>query len=123
LRYAASAVAHILAIAGGTRDPETGEARVTPAERTPLCDLLRDIVGNPFRPAPAVDEAVLRWSDGTVRRIAEGIYEERAFDRLPILADALLDAGCDNEELLAHLRTEGPHVRSCWALDLLLGRE
>jgi hypothetical protein len=57
-----------------------------------------------------------------VRRIAEGIYEERAFDRLPILADALLDAGCDNEELIAHSRSEGPHVRGCWAVDLILGK-
>jgi hypothetical protein len=54
--------------------------------------------------------------------LAQAIYDERAFDRLPILADALLDAGCDNEELLAHLRSEGPHVRGCWAVDLILGK-
>jgi hypothetical protein len=85
--------------------------------------LLRDIFGNPFRPPPPVSQTVLAWNDGTVRRIAEGIYEERAFDRLPILADALLDAGCDDEELLAHCRGEGPHVRGCWAVDLILGKE
>jgi hypothetical protein len=65
---------------------------------------------------------VLTWNDGTVRRLAEAIYEERAFGRLPILADALLDAGCDNEELIAHCRSEGPHVRGCWAVDLILGK-
>ena len=58
-----------------------------------------------------------------VRRMAEGIYTGRAFDRLPILADALLDAGCDNEELIRHCRSDGPHVRGCWAVDLILGKE
>jgi hypothetical protein len=83
--------------------------------------LIREIVGNPFR-RPTVQQAWLRWNDGTVPRIAQGIYEERAFDRLPILHDALLDAGCDNEDILAHCRGAGPHVRGCWALDLLLAK-
>jgi hypothetical protein len=60
------------------------------------------------------------WNDGVVRRIAEGIYTDGAFDRLPILADALLDAGCDDEALLAHCRGDGPHVRGCWVVDLIL---
>jgi hypothetical protein len=94
---------------------ETDEAAVQAA-------LLRDIFSNPYRPSPPVPPAVLAWNDGTIRRIAEGIYEERAFDRLPILADALLDAGCDNEDILAHCRSAGPHVRGCWAIDLILGR-
>jgi hypothetical protein len=84
--------------------------------------LIRCIFGNPFRPSPPLPTAVLTWNDGTVRRIAVGIYEERAFDRLPILADALLDAGCDDEELIAHCRSEGPHVHGCWAVDLILGK-
>jgi hypothetical protein len=84
--------------------------------------LLSDVFGNPFRPL-MVERSWLRWNDGTVPRIAQGIYEGRAFDRLPILADALLDAGCDGEELLAHCRSAGPHVRGCWAIDLLLGKE
>jgi hypothetical protein len=88
-----------------------------------LISLLYDIIGNPFRPSPPLPHTVLAWNDGTVRRISEGIYEERAFDRLPILADALLDAGCDNDDLLAHCRSDGPHVRGCWALDLILGKE
>ena len=82
--------------------------------------LLHDIFGNRFRPSK-IDKTWLRWNDRTVPRIALGIYEERAFDRMPILADALLDAGCDNEELLTHCRSPGPHVRGCWAVDLLLG--
>jgi len=87
------------------------------------CRSLRDIFSNPFRPSPVVPHTVLAWNDGTVRRIAERIYEERAFDRLPILADALLDAGCDHEPILAHCRSEGPHMKGCWAVDLILGQQ
>jgi hypothetical protein len=57
-----------------------------------------------------------------VGRIAEGIYDERAFDRLPILAHALLDAGCDAVELPAHCWSAGPHVRGCWVVDTILGK-
>jgi hypothetical protein len=85
-------------------------------------DALREIFGNPFRPTP-IDPAWLAWNDGTVVKIAQAIYEERAFDRLPVLADALEEAGCTNAELLGHLRGPGPHARGCWALDLLLGKE
>jgi hypothetical protein len=83
--------------------------------------LLRDIFDNPFRPM-AVSPAVLAWNEASVRRIAQAIYDERAFDRLPILADALEDAGCNDEELIRHCRSAGPHVRGCWAVDLLLGK-
>jgi hypothetical protein len=92
------------------------------AEERVQIDILRCIFGNPFRPSPPLPSAVLAWNDGTVRRIAEGIYEGRAFDRLPILADALLDAGCDNDDLIRHCRSEGPHVRGCWAIDTMLGK-
>jgi hypothetical protein len=85
--------------------------------------LLRDLVGNPFRPCSPLPASVLSWADGTVPRIAEGVYAERAFDRLPILADALEDAGCAEEGLLRHCHGGGPHVRGCWAVDLLLGKE
>jgi hypothetical protein len=91
-------------------------------EKIHQATLLRDIFGNPFHPSPVLPSAVLGWNDGTVHRMAEGIYEERAFDRLPILHDALLDAGCDDEDILAHCRSAGPHVRGCWALDLILGK-
>lgn len=62
------------------------------------------------------------WQTSTALAIAAGVYADRAFDRLPVLADALEDAGCDSPELLAHLRGPGPHVRGCWALDLVLGK-
>jgi hypothetical protein len=81
-------------------------------------DTLRDIFGNPFRPV-ALDRS---WLTSTVVALAEGIYQERAFDRLPILADALMDAGCDNDDVLNHCRGDGPHVRGCWVVDLLTGR-
>jgi hypothetical protein len=84
--------------------------------------LLRDILGNPFRTATA-DPRWLNWNDGTVVRIAQTIYDERAFDRMPILADALEDAGCDNADILRHCREPGEHVRGCWVLDLLLGKK
>jgi hypothetical protein len=82
---------------------------------------VREVFGNPFQ-RPRIDKTWLRWNDSTVPKIAMGIYEERAFDRMPILADALLDAGCDNEEVLAHCRSDGPHVRGCWVIDLILGK-
>lgn len=81
-------------------------------------DFIRCICGNPFRPV-SVD---LTWLTDIGRTLATGIYADRAFDRLPILADALQDAGCDSDDLLNHLRGDGPHVLGCWALDLVLGK-
>jgi hypothetical protein len=80
--------------------------------------LLRDIFDNPFHPVILNP----RWLTSTVVALARGIYAERAFDRLPILADALEDAGCDQPDLLAHCRGVGHHVRGCWAVDLILGK-
>jgi hypothetical protein len=65
----------------------------------------------------------LTWNDATVPRIAQALREECAFERLPILADALEDAGCDNADILSHCRAPGPHVRGCWVVDLLLGKQ
>src|SRR5262249_14305330 len=91
--------------------------------------LLRDLFGNPFRPQPVINPAWLTWNDGTVRRLAETIYEQRSLPdgtldvvRLGVLADALEDAGCTDASLLTHLRGSGTHVRGCWGLDLLLGK-
>jgi hypothetical protein len=81
--------------------------------------VLRDVFGNPFRPV-ALDP---RWRTADVLGLARGIYEDRASDRLPLLADALMDAGCDSDEILNHCRSDGPHVRGCWVVDLVLGKE
>jgi hypothetical protein len=85
--------------------------------------LLREVFGpSPARPL-RIDSAWLAWQDATLVKLAAGIYEEQAYDRLPILADALEDAGCTDEPMLAHARHKGAreHVRGCWLLDALLG--
>lgn len=81
--------------------------------------LLRDIFGPlPFRPLTADPS----WLTPTVTALAAQLYETRDFSAMPILADALQDAGCANEEVLAHCRGEGPHARGCWVVDLVLGK-
>jgi hypothetical protein len=92
-------------------------------ERQFQATLLRCIVGNPFRPPPVIDSSWLSWNDGTVPRLAQAIYDERGFDHLPILADALEEAGCNNTDMLEHCRSEEAHNRGCWPLDLILGKE
>jgi hypothetical protein len=94
-----------------------------PLESQEQANLLRCIIGPlPFRPV-ATDPQWLTGNDGTVVNLAQGIYEDRAFDRLPVLADALEGAGCANADILAHCRQPGEHVRGCWAVDLILGKE
>ncbi len=93
-------------------------ADTTPKGDRILCDLLRCVFGNPYKP-PVFNK---KWRTDTVTALAAGIYEERAFDRLPILADALEEAGCDDPAMLSHLRGPGPHCRGCWVLDLALGK-
>src|SRR5262249_44669511 len=93
------------------------------AEQGFHCSLLRELVGPLAFRAVAVNPAWLRWNYGTVLSIARRIYEERAFYDMPILADALEDAGCTDAALLDHLRSAGEHVTGCWAVDLVLGRE
>lgn len=84
------------------------------------CDLIREIVGNPFHQL-TLNPA---WRTTDVMLLARGIYDERAFDRMPILADALQDAGCDSDDILTHCRdTSLTHVRGCWVVDLVLNKE
>jgi hypothetical protein len=83
------------------------------------CQLLREVFGNPFR-AVALDPA---WRTPAVLGVARQAHDGRAFDLLPIVADALEDAGCRDPSLLAHLRGPGPHARGCWALDRILRGE
>ena len=90
-------------------------------ERHAQADLLREIFWNTFR-GIAVQPAWLTWNEGTVERLARAILNEGNFDCLPILADALEDAGCNQAEILAHCRGLGPHVRGCGVVDLLLGK-
>jgi hypothetical protein len=90
------------------------------------CALLRCPFG---RPTPAIAPAVVAWQDRTVVRLAQRIYEERMLpsghldpDRMVVLADALQEGGCDNEEVVAHCRQGGVHVRGCWVIDFLLAK-
>jgi hypothetical protein len=120
--------------------PEKAEAE----ERAFVAGLLREIIGLPFRRKSRIRPQWLAWNDSAVARLAEAIYLDGAFDnppvmletrpdeaaraqaaicaRLAIVADALEDAGCTDAELLCHLRAPGPHVRGCWAVDLVLGK-
>lgn len=91
-----------------------------------LCALLRDCIGNPYRPI-SINSA---WQTPTILSLAQAAYDNRNLpdgtledDRLTILADALEEAGCQDADILGHLRSPGPHVRGCWALDLVLGKE
>ncbi|VTR94122.1 Uncharacterized protein OS=Sorangium cellulosum (strain So ce56) GN=sce5710 PE=4 SV=1 [Gemmata massiliana] len=81
--------------------------------------LLRDIFGNPFRPVTFSPS----WRTSTAVALASQMYESRDFGAMPILADALQDAGCDSTDVLDHCRGPGPHVRGCWVVDLVLGNE
>jgi hypothetical protein len=92
-------------------------------------DLFREVIGNPFRPV-SINQSWLDWNDSAVVRLAQAAYDERELSsghldthRLAILADALEEAGCSDAEVLTHLRDPGPHVRGCWVLDLLLGKQ
>jgi hypothetical protein len=106
------------AVASGRRSLPPG---LKEAEEVAQAALLRELFGNPFRPV-TVAPAVLCWNDGTVVRLARAISEERAWDRMPVLADALEDAGCDGEDLLAHCRG-GEHARGCFVVDAILGNQ
>jgi hypothetical protein len=144
--YAVAAYAVVLSLpAGGLgaclQYTQAAAARAAPARqkdaaarrvRRQICNLFREVIGNPFRPWTAVpdflgggvvqpDGRTVRLTE-TVRHLARGIQAEQAFDRLPILADALEEAGFTDPELLDHCRRPGGHVRGCWALDVALGR-
>jgi hypothetical protein len=88
-------------------------------DREVAATLLREIFGNPFRPV-TFDPT---WRTSTAVAIARGMYESRDFSAMPILADALEDAGCDNADILTHCRDEKQvHVHGCWVVDLVLGK-
>jgi hypothetical protein len=112
-KYSAAAFADVKKEAWGVRRR---------AEMAIQSAIIRCITGSIFAPAPPIGRDWFAWGGGTVPKLAQSIYAERAFDRLPVLADALEDAGCTDHAILTHCRGPGPHVRGCWAVDLLLGR-
>ena len=90
---------------------------MNPDEYRALAESVRDVFGNPFRPV----EFASAWRTSDAVLLARGIHNENAFDQMPILADALQDAGCDNEDVLGHCRdTKQKHVRGCWVIAQLL---
>jgi hypothetical protein len=95
--------------------PEADEA-----ENVKLCELIRDIVGNPFRPVPKLDPVWLSWNESVIGKLARSMYETRQFKDMPILGDALEEAGCDDEQVLTHCRSTAEHVRGCWVIDWVL---
>jgi hypothetical protein len=108
---------------------QSTDALVKENQKPTQATLLRCIFGNPFRTA-SFSPALRTWHDGTLPKLAQAIYDDRLFPpghldntRLAILADALEDAGCDNKDLLDHCRSGGEHVRGCWVVELLLGKE
>lgn len=120
-KIAASWIAHLAADAKDRQGIHRSYAP-TMKHSPQQCHHLRDIFGSlPFRRI-SVGPNWLGWNDGIVRKLALTTYEERHFSELPILADALEEAGCDNAEILNHCRSGGEHVRGCWMLDLLLGK-
>jgi hypothetical protein len=148
LRAAATAAAYAVVSYEETLEEMDGAAEGRPqplserwnaahdAERAAQAALLREVFGDPYR-RDAFDDtdddraagaltpplhAWRSWEGGTVPRLAEHVYAERDFSALPVLADALEDAGCTDADLLGHLRGPGPHVRGCWAADLLLSQ-
>jgi hypothetical protein len=99
------------------------------AEERVQAGFLRDIAGNPFR-IVTVDSNWLGWHDVTVSNLAQAIYDERELpsghldnSTMAVLADALVDAGCHDEDILKHCREPADHVRGCWVVDLLLAKE
>jgi hypothetical protein len=106
----------VVAAAAGETWLETSSVRTAEAQQQ--ASILRDLFGNPFRPV-AFDPA---WRTPNVFAVAQSIYAERRFADLPILADALEEAGCASAEVLAHCRAGGEHVKGCWAVDLVLGK-
>jgi hypothetical protein len=89
------------------------------AELLAQANLVRDIFGDPFRPL-SVDQS---WQTPAVVELAQVIYDDRAFELLPELADALEQTGCSDAEVLGHCQAPEPHVRGCWLIDLVLGKE
>jgi len=94
------------------------DSAATIAEHGEQTALIHCLFGNPFRPRPVCDG----WLTAELTTLADGIYAERDFNRMPLLADALETSGCTNGDLIEHCRSGREHARGCWVVDLLLGK-
>ncbi len=115
---AAGAATRVAVDAGAARTAQAWNAASAAVARE-QADLLREVFGNPFRTI-ALAPDWLAWHGGIVRKLALAIHDEEAFDRLPVLADALEEAGCMDAAILSHCRRPAEHVHGCWLVDLLL---
>jgi len=111
-----------LALGPDAYQPNNDWRRYQARFRSELCDVLRCLFCNPLAPPRPLTPSLLTWNEGAVLKIAQTLYENRHFDELPILADALEEAGCTDREILVHLRKDGVHVRGCWVVDYLLNK-
>ncbi|HEY7155523.1 MAG TPA: hypothetical protein VH575_16290 [Gemmataceae bacterium] len=84
-------------------------------------NLLHDIFCNPFRPI-TFDPAWLTWHEDLLVSMAQQMYDSRDFNDMPVLGDAMEEAGCQDQDILDHCRSRGEHVRGCWVVDLVLGK-
>src|SRR5262245_18018566 len=133
--YVSDAAGYLGAVAAGVLQPDEGLGMTMEVWQEPafqdakrahekkLCALIRDIFGNPYRQPPVLDRSWLAWNGGTIPNLARTMYASKRFRDLPILADALEEAGCTDETVLAHCRGPGPHVRGCWVVDWVLEKE
>jgi hypothetical protein len=122
-RHAREAVGEAESCAHAVRVEQKGLSGPAAYMKRSDCPWAADIYPFEKRTAlPPAEAAWLEWNAGTVRILATSIYAERAFDRMPVLAEALEDAGCANRDILIHCRRSGPHWRGCWVIDLLLGK-
>ena len=107
------------AVRGVVGRTQYGRAGAKSKFRALQCEIIRDIFGNPFRPTAFS----LEWRTDSAVSLAKQMYDSREFGAMPILADALQDAGCDNDDILNHCRDANQvHVRGCWVVDLVLGK-
>lgn len=116
--YAVSDTARAVAFATGAAESSSDWTFAYIGEKRALAGLCRCALGNPFRPVTFVPE----WRTDTAVALAAQMYESRDFSAMPMLADALQDAGCDSDGILNHCREPGEHVRGCWVVDLVLGK-
>jgi hypothetical protein len=113
----ATAIKYLALANGAARRPAAKQ------ERARQCELLRDICGPlPFRRVN-VEPSLLTSNSGVVLKLAAAIYEDRSFDRMPVLGDALEESGFANQIILSHCRSQNDHVLGCWVVGAALGKE
>ena len=117
----------VLAMAASMGSAQAGAELCVPwaaalgVDQAVMATVVRDVVHAPYR-SVFFKSSWLAWHDGVLLKTARSMYDERRFGDLPLLADALEEAGCDNRDILDHCRSGGEHVRGCWVVDLLLGK-